>query len=51
MVKKVMETSAKTFWVKNERIGLRKKGLKQGQYRIDDADTSEINPILHCVFG
>ena len=37
MVKKVMETSAKSFG-KNERIGLRKKGLKQGQYRIDDAD-------------
>ena len=38
MVKKVIETSAKTFWEKNERIGLRKKVTETRAYRIDDAD-------------
>ena len=47
---KVMGTSAKTFWEKNERIGLWKKWRKQG-HRIDDADHYyfwDQSYILHC---
>ena len=36
--KKSNGNKRKNLLGKNERIGLRKKGLKQGQYRIDDAD-------------
>ena len=36
--KKSNGNKCKNLLGKNERIGLQKKGLKQGQYRIDDAD-------------
>ena len=47
-----METSAKTFWEKNERIGLQKSDRNKGiGLTMPITITSEINPILHCVFG